>query len=215
MISGIVLTTSLLLTATPPSTPPQAALSPDTAALIASLARPAPASTAYTEVHFARLLKQPLTLHGRLDYAGADKLGKRVDSPFQETTTIADGKATIEREGRGAKTFGLDRAPELQALLASFSALLGGDADTMNRYYSVTATTLNKAWTLDLQPRSPALARHLKDIVIDGRDKEPRCFTMTQGDGDASVMLLGDLAAAKLPEPLTRAALDTLCRATQ
>ncbi|MEP6483643.1 MAG: LolA-related protein [Rudaea sp.] len=211
MISGIVLTTSLLFAANPPS-----ALPADAAALIANLARPAPASTPYTEVHFARMLREPLTLHGQLDYNGADKLGKRVDSPYKETTTIADGNATIEREGRGSKTFSLDRAPELQGLLASFSALLGGDAETMNRYYVVSEKSDANAWTLTLEPRSSSLARHLKSVVIDGAAKEPRCFTMLQGDGDASVMLLGDLSTAALPKPITRAALDTLChRAAQ
>ena len=207
MISGIALTTALLLTANPPSD-----LSPETATLIASLARPAPASTPYTEVHFAKLLREPLTLHGRLDYNGGDKLGKRVDSPYKETTTIADGKATIEREGRGAKTFGLDRAPDLQGLLASFSALLSGDSATMNRYYAIDETIDEKHWTLTLRPRSDALAKHLKTVVIDGAEKEPRCFTMVQADGDVSVMLLGDLAKATLPTPLTRESLDSLCR---
>jgi hypothetical protein len=183
--------------------------------LIATLARPAPASTAYTEVHFARLLKEPLVLHGQLDYGGADKLGKRVDSPYKETTTIADGKATIAREGRGTKSFGLDRAPELQGLLASFSAMLSGDAETMNRYYAVDQKGDQGIWTLTLQPRSPDLAKHLKSVVIDGVAKEPRCFTMTQGDGDVSVMLLGDLATAALAKPITRSALDNLCRAAQ
>ena len=135
MISGIVATIAFLLAASPPSD-----LSPETAALIARLARPAPASTPYTEVHFAKLLREPLTLHGQLDYGGAEKLGKRVDAPYKETTTIADGKATIAREGRGTKTFGLDHAPDLQGLLASFSALLGGDAATMNRYYGIDET---------------------------------------------------------------------------
>ena len=153
-----------------------------------------------------------LTLHGRLDYNGGDKLGKRVDSPYKETTTIADGKATIEREGRGAKTFGLDRAPDLQGLLASFSALLSGDSATMNRYYAIDETIDEKHWTLTLRPRSDALAKHLKTVVIDGAEKEPRCFTMVQADGDASVMLLGDLAKATLPTPLTRESLDSLCR---
>jgi hypothetical protein len=207
MISGIALTTALLLTANPPSD-----LSPETATLIASLARPAPASTPYTEVHFAKLLREPLTLHGRLDYNGGDKLGKRVDSPYKETTTIADGKATIEREGRGAKTFGLDRAPDLQGLLASFSALLSGDSATMNRYYAIDETVDEKHWTLTLRPRSDALAKHLKTVVIDGAEKEPRCFTMVQADGDVSVMLLGDLAKATLPTPVTRESLDSLCR---
>ncbi len=150
-------------------------------------------------------------MRGQLDYAGADKLGKRVDAPYHETTTIADGTVTIERAGRGAKTFGLDRAPELQGLLASFGALLTGDAETMNRYYAVTESSVANAWTLTLLPRSPALARHVKSIVVDGADKEPRCFTMTQGDGDSSVMLLGALSSAPLPSPVTRASLDTLC----
>ena len=163
-------------------------------------------------MHFAKLLREPLTLHGRLDYNGGDKLGKRVDSPYKETTTIADGKATIEREGRGAKTFGLDRAPDLQGLLASFSALLSGDSATMNRYYAIDETVDEKHWTLTLRPRSDALAKHLKTVVIDGAEKEPRCFTMVQADGDVSVMLLGDLAKATLPTPVTRESLDSLCR---
>ena len=183
--------------------------------LIATLARPAPASTPYSEVHFARMLKEPLVLHGQLDYGGADKLGKRVDTPYKETTTIADGKATIARDGRGSKSFGLNRAPELQGLLASFSAMLSGDAETMNRYYAIEQKGDAKNWTLTLQPRQPELAKHLKSVVIDGVAKEPRCFTMTQGDGDVSVMLLGDLATASLTKPITRAALDTLCHAAQ
>jgi hypothetical protein len=206
MISGIVLTTAILLAANPPSD-----LSPETASLIASLGRPAPASTPYTEVHFEKMLREPFVLHGQLDYGGVDKLGKRVDSPYKETTTIADGKATIERDGRGTKTFGLDRAPDLQGLLASFSALLSGDAATMNRYYGIDETLDEKQWTLTLRPRSEALAKRLKSVVIDGADKEPRCFTMLQADGDASVMLLGDLATAPLPKPATREALDDLC----
>ena len=159
-------------------------------------------------------MREPLTLHGQLDYGGDDKLGKRVDSPYRETTTIADGKATIDREGRGAKTFGLDRAPDLQGLLASFSALLSGDAATMNRYYAIDETADETHWTLTLHPRSDALAKHLKSVVIDGTAKEPRCFTMTQADGDASIMLLGDLATTPLPAPITRESLTSLCRHT-
>jgi len=41
-------------------------LLPGAAALIARLARPAPAVTAYTEVRFVGMLKQPLVLHGEL-----------------------------------------------------------------------------------------------------------------------------------------------------
>jgi hypothetical protein len=93
--------------------------------------------------------------------------------------------------------------------------MLSGDAETMNRFYAIEQKGDAKNWTLTLQPRSPDLARHLKTIVIDGAAKESRCFTMTQGDGDVSVMLLGDLAGAPLAKPVTRAALDSLCHGTQ
>ncbi len=108
-------------------------------ALVASLRRPAPADTAYTEVRFLRMLRQPLVLRGELHYGGSDRLGKRVDTPYKETTAIAGGEVSVQRDGKPARNFSLERAPELQALLASFSALLGGDASALNQYYAIAS----------------------------------------------------------------------------
>ncbi len=157
------------------------------------------------------MLKQPLVLHGELDYGGADKLGKRVEQPYRETTTIVDGAVDILREGRAPRHFSLDRAPELQGLLASFSALLGGDAATLEKFYAVELAENATNWNLTLTPHAPGLGKHLREIVVDGVGKEPRCFTLHERDGDASVMLLGALATVKLPDPLTETALATLC----
>ena len=180
---------------------------------MARLLRPAPATTTYTEVRFVHLLRKPLVLHGELEYGGAQRLGKNVQQPYRESTTIADGAATVAREGRAPRKFGLERAPELQALLASFSALLGGDADTLQRYYTLQLVEDAAKWTLTLTPRDSALGRHLRDIVVDGADNEPHCFTLHEANGDASVMLLGALAGAKLPDPPAATALAALCRA--
>src|SRR5690348_16196160 len=74
-----------------------AAPTPDAADLIARLKRPVPASTAYTEVRFLHQLTRPLVLRGELDYGGADKLGKRVDAPYRESTTISGDNVTVTR----------------------------------------------------------------------------------------------------------------------
>jgi hypothetical protein len=209
MISGIVALIPLLFAASPPA--PSAA-TPDSSALIARLARPAPADTAYTEVRFVGMLKQPLVLHGELHYGGTGKLGKRVDKPYQETTTIADGSVEVERADKPVQRFSLDRSPELQTLLAAFGALLGGDAATLAKYYEVDAVEAGSDFSLKLTARAARPGKLNRVVVrVDGSSDEPRCFSLYQPDGDASVMLLGALAAATLPDPPTRAALEKSC----
>ena len=212
MISGIVLLTAILWSANPPPAAADGA-TPDLGAFVARLARPAPASTTYTEVRFLHLLRKPLVLHGELEYGGPERLGKNVQSPYRETTAIADGAVTVTREGRAPRKFGLERAPELQALLASFSALLGGDAATLQKYYTLQLVENATKWTLTLTPKDAGLSRHLRDIVVAGADNEPRCFALHEANGDASVMLLGALAKTQLADPPAAAALDALCRA--
>jgi len=197
----------LLLAASAPATPPEAV------ALIARLARPAPADTAYVEIRFVGMLEQPLVLRGELHYGGADRLGKRVDAPYQETTTIADGSVEVQRAGKPAQRFSLDRAPDLQALLAAFGALLAGDAATLAKYYQIEAIQAGGDFSLKLTARSARPGKLNRVVVsVDGGADEPRCFSLYQPDGDASVMLLGALAGASLPDPPTRPALEKLCR---
>jgi len=157
------------------------------------------------------LLREPLVLHGELEYGGHDRLGKRVEAPFREITTIGNGVVRVEREGRAAREISLDRVPALAALLGGFSALLGGDAATLASRYVLGVKLGADTWTLTLRPRDAELARHLREIVVDGRDREPACFALEETSGDASVLLLGELAAVPLAHP-TRAQLTVLCR---
>ena len=191
--------------------PPPAELAPATTALIASLRRTAPADTSYAEVRFVHVLRRPLVLRGELHYGGPGQLGKRVDAPYRETTTIAGSEVNVQREGKTPRTFSLERAPELGALLSGFSALLGGDAAALNRDFVIEATQHNDDWRLNLTPRSPSLVKQLSAMIVDGRGSEPRCFTLREADGDASTMLLGELAKASLGEPPTREAVNKLC----
>jgi hypothetical protein len=48
-------------------------------------------------------------------------------------------------------------------------------------------------------------------MTVDGRAGEPHCFTLDEADGDASTMLLGELANRALGETPTRAIIGKLC----
>ena len=181
-------------------------------ALVSSLGRPAPARTPFAEARFMKMLDKPLVVSGQLAWLGDDRLERTVEHPNREVSTIADGEVTQQREGRSPRSFSLKRAPQLQMLLDSFVALLGGDAARLEQAFTVQHSTNDtKRWTLTLTPRDAKLAHTVSRIEIDGSGNEPRCMRMQEVDGDLSIDLLGELAA-KMPAAPTKEALVALCQ---
>lgn len=191
---------------------PDAGSAVDAAALVARLKRDAPARTAYSEVRFSGLLDRPLILHGELEYLGPGKLGKRVDRPYREQVTVADGSAAVKRGDRAARTFSLSQAPELEGFLRGFTALLGGDAVTLAADFELTASGTPASWQLNLKPRDARLAHRISTIEVDGAGNTPRCFRTHEADGDLSVLLVDELAAIDLPSRPSPPQIDALCR---
>lgn len=184
----------------------------DAAAIVAGLRRETPARTAFTEVRYSGLLERPLILRGELEYLGPGRLGRRVDQPYRERTTVADGSATVRRGEREPRTFPLGQAPELEGFLRGFSALLGGDAEALRRDFSLDASGTAANWQLQLKPRDGRLARRVRAIEVDGANGTPRCFRTHEGDDDLVILLVDTLAATKLTTRPAKSELDALCR---
>lgn len=183
----------------------------DPGALLARIARPAPASTPYVELRFSSLLATPLVASGELQFRSADTLYKRIDHPYHEQMEIRGQDVRVVREGEAPRHFSLRRVPELRGMLSAFGALLSGDRSALERLFQLNLTEDGVAWTLKLTPRDARVSKRLRGILVTGRDDSPRCLTVTEVDGDASVMLLGDAVLHELPEPLDRARLDRHC----
>jgi Outer membrane lipoprotein carrier protein LolA-like len=206
ILSGILL--ALTPTITAATSAPEKAT-----ALVASLNRPAPARTPFSEARFMRVLDKPLVVSGELAWLGGDKLERRVDVPNKETATIADGQVTLAREGKKPRSFSLQRAPQLKVLLDSFVALLGGDASRLGEAFQIGLDESGTQWTLLLTPRDPLVAKQIARISVQGAGTEPLCMRMEESDGDLSVDLLGSLAT-KMPATPTREALAAICGGT-
>jgi hypothetical protein len=191
---------------------PEAGAGADAPMLVAGLKREAPARTAYTEVRFSGVLDRPLILHGELEYLGPAKLGKRVDEPYREQVTVADGSATVQRGERAARKFSLSQAPELEVFLRGFAALLGGDAVALSADFDLSASGTPASWRLSLKPRDRRLAQRISAIDVDGAGKAPRCFRTREADGDVSVLLVDTLAKTALPTRPSQPQIDALCR---
>jgi hypothetical protein len=186
---------------------------PDSDDLIARLARPPPASVAFTEVRFSTLLREPLVVNGTLKYEAPGVLERHVEIPYRESTIIRDETVRIERDGESQRTFALRRAPELRGLLTVMGGILAGDGSLIARHFDVTASGDDARWRLDLTPTDDRLRQHLTDIVIVGGEGELRCFVLRGDRNGASIMLLGAAAAWPLSPPLAMPELLDRCGA--
>lgn len=184
----------------------------DARRIVASLARDAPSSIAFTEARFSALLREPLIVSGTLGYLGPGSLERRVTSPYTETTTIRGESVRIEREGESPRTFGLKRAPELQGFVSAFAGLLAGDATELEQDFTLSASGDAAGWQLELAPKEARARRRIRSVLVSGHASEPRCFAVLDTQGGGSVILVGPTV-----EPLdSGVGLDSLlarCRA--
>lgn len=183
----------------------------DGEALLASLARPAPESTGFVEVRYSALLIEPMVVAGHLEHRVDGTLVRRVESPFRETTELRGENVVVEREGNRPRRFSLDRAPGLRGMLASFGSLLSGDAATLRLHFAVAVSGEPERWQIELTPRDDRLRARLARIVVDGTADRASCFTLTEPDGDSTIMAIGVDDRAALPASLERDALRAWC----
>lgn len=179
--------------------------------ILSKLAQPAPTRTAFVEVRGSALLKNPLRLSGEYRRPDADTLVREVRAPYQETTTLAKGQATIARSGKPARTFSLARVPELAGLQSGFGSLLSGDQELLRQQFNLDARGTRQAWQMTMQPRDATLRKSVRDIVLHGRGSELRCIETTPVQGDVQRTLLASAARAVTPA-MTATALGALCR---
>jgi len=149
---------------------------------------------------------------GELSFEAADQLGKRVDAPFKERTTVRGENVRVERAGRKPMQFSLKRAPELRALLVGFSALLAGDQGALRKHFRIAVEGSDARWAILLDPIDKRIRARIRRITVIGGGNAPRCFSVEQADDDASLMLVDAAAAEPLPSALELPALLAFCR---
>jgi len=181
--------------------------------LLAGMAKTPPVSTPFVLVSYRGVLDRPLVVSGNLRWLGGDRMERDIAKPFKETAKIADGTITVQRGSGEVQRTPLARAPQAGAMLAGFRALLGGDVSALQKDFALSAQGSGARWVITLAPRTDALKRQLTSLVIDGRDHEPRCLTMTDANGDSSITLVGAMAEQGLRSaaPL-ESALAARCR---
>jgi Outer membrane lipoprotein carrier protein LolA-like len=188
-----------------------AASAPTVDALLQHLARPAPATTPFVEVHFSPLLSRPIVVSGELEYDGPEALARTVDKPYSERTQIQGDTVTLTRGNDKPRIFSLQRAPELKTLLSSFSALLGGNRTQLEQAFTLNLGGDAAHWSLALTPRDSRVSQRVSRILVNGAAAQARCMTTTAPDGSVTVMLMDEAARTALPADLNATGINKVC----
>ncbi|MGH8190052.1 MAG: LolA-related protein [Rhodanobacteraceae bacterium] len=162
--------------------------------ILSAMAKTPPVSTPFVQVSYRGVLDRPIVVSGTLQWLGGDRLERDITQPFTETAKLGDGELSVQRGSGEVHRMPLSRAPQAGAMLAGFRALLGGDVSALQQDFTLSAEGGEAHWVIFLVPRTDELKRQLRSIVIDGRNEQPRCLTMTDRNGDSSITLVGALA---------------------
>jgi hypothetical protein len=89
--------------------------------------------------------------------------------------------------------------------------LLSGDAAMLRRHFTVAVHGEPDRWQIELVPQYEKLRARLTRIVVDGTGDRVACFTLTEPDGDATIMAIGVNDPSTLPATLERKVLEAWC----
>jgi outer membrane lipoprotein-sorting protein len=156
--------------------------------LMEELAQVKHSQARFTERKYLKVLKTPLQSSGTLTYTAPGKLEKRTLKPRPEALLVDGDQVVIELGPGTRRTIRMADYPVLQGFLESIRATLGGDAATLERYYTVDLDGTRQSWQLFLVPRERAMREVISQIRIGGVLGRINLIEVQETKGDRSVM---------------------------
>ena len=181
-----------------PSTPSAKAMpSPRKLSQLLRLFRDSPGVSAdYTEEKRIVLLRAPLLSSGSLYYSPQQGRARLVRRP-QKSRLLLTGEQMIVVNRHGRKAIPVQGHEVMRALVNSFLHVFRGDKAALERSFRLAFRTEGKGWELLLTARTPAVARHIKNIRVAGRGAELRSIGVTETSGDATEMRFTKIRPAR------------------
>ena len=143
----------------------------------------------FREHRIVAVLDTPVVTEGTLSYRRPDYLKKEVLHPARSTFEIDGDRLTIV-SAQGYHELSLARQPVLRAFTVSYSAVLAGDVELLQRYYTTELTGSHDFWTLHLIPRDTGIQVRIANITVTGSQNQIKSVEVYQTTGDSSHMVI-------------------------
>jgi hypothetical protein len=154
------------------------------------LAQRAHGHVSFVEEDHLAVLDRPVRSSGELLYDRPDRLEKRTLVPHPTSLILEHGSVTVQAGGR-KHVLPLRDYPQLAPFVESLRATLAGDRHALEQVFEVTFEGSLDRWTLTLVPLDAKLQGVIQQIRIEGARDELQLLSISQADGDDSVMTIG------------------------
>ncbi|NPC57960.1 LolA-related protein [Caenimonas soli] len=147
-------------------------------------------AVAYQELRESPWLAAPMTSRGIM-HSTPQSLEKRVETPRQETWRLLPDR--VEWVGAGAtgrKQIMFSDAPALAMLSDVMRRVVAGDIVALERDFKIELRGDERAWTAQLQPRKPEIARQLESVELQGTGARLQVIIVAERQGERTTTRL-------------------------
>lgn len=140
----------------------------------------------FKETKTIGLLAAPIINTGTLRYHPPGRLLRTVEAPHPSSVLLT-GSDVWMQDGGGRERVDLSAHPTVRSFVGSFRSLLAGDRKALADSFRLSlATAEGGRWTLELHPRTDAMARIVKRIEVSGHDEVVQRLVIEESTGDVS-----------------------------
>lgn len=146
-------------------------------------------------------MKRPLASSGRFCVVAGKGVLWRTLKPFPNTLRVTRDEIVNLQGERVAMRLDAKQEPTVRMINGVLFSLLAGDLGQLESLFEVDGSA-DKQWTVSLKARSPALAKAIGTIALDG-DAYVRNIHIAEASGDRTDIVFSDIrtgAAALTPE---------------
>ncbi len=141
----------------------------------------------YVEEKKIALLKMPLRSEGTVAFAAPGLLVRRAEKP-EPATLLLDGDVLWVSDASGKRRIDLGESAVVKHFVLTFVNVLRGDRAALERAYVLVFTPAAAGWRLELTPKAEELRKFVARAVLEGRGSTVDRMTLTEDNGDVTVM---------------------------
>ena len=115
-------------------------------------------------------LKQPVKSSGRFCIVADKGVLWRSERPFANTIKLTRDEIVQLQGERVAMRLEAKKEPTVRMINSVLFALVAGDLDQLEKLFEIDGDVNHQSWHVTLKPRTPALARAISAITLDGAE---------------------------------------------
>lgn len=167
-------------------------VSPLSGQIQSMLAKPSALCGRFDQTKLLTGMKKPLLSNGRFCVVQGKGVLWRTLQPFASSLLLTRDEIVNYQGDRVAMRLSADKEPTVRTINSVLFSLLGGDLGQLDTLFDIKGNVSSSGWHVDLTARSPALAKAIGAISLDGATYV-NAIRMNEASGDQTTIVFSSI----------------------